>query len=219
MHYYNITQIRETHTLPFSETEISVLHTTERKFLKELIAVLDTTNYDHYTSRIKTNDSIENKLLQRNLPVNVKNATQHLTDIIGVRIITQYIHEIYDLVRIIREHYEIIEELDYIANPKESGYRSYHMVINIPIVNNNFTFPYADHVAVEIQIRTMGMDFWASLEHSLVYNRQKQFNITSDKTPMNLIHHELLNYAEAIFSIDMRIQALQQLTTNDTERS
>lgn len=198
----------------FSKQEISVLHTTKRKFLKSLLTTLDNTNYDHYSSRIKTNDSIKNKLIRKQLKANPVNAVVNLTDIIGIRIVTQYIRDVYDVVRKIRENYTIKEECDYIANPKPSGYRSFHMVITVPIVNNNFTFPYSDTIDVEIQIRTMGMDFWASLEHSVVYDKKKTTR-NYDENSMSLIHNELVNYAEDIFSIDMRIQALQHLTEHN----
>lgn len=199
----------------FTKSDISFLHQTKQKFLKPLFQILTNTNYDHFRSRVKSNSSIEHKLILKGYEPTPYNAVDYLTDIIGIRIITQYINDIYDIVHIIKQNYHIKEECDYIANPKSSGYRSYHLVINIPVDIEKF--PYTDNLNIEIQIRTLGMDFWASLEHSLVYDKIKNPNTTTGDN-MSLVHNELLNYAESIFSIDMRIQALQHITEHNSER-
>ena len=131
--------------------------------------------------------------------------------IIGIRIVTHYIHEVYTVVNLLKQEFDIQEECDYIAKPKASGYRSYHLILRVPVSKTSIPFPYGDHMTVEVQIRTMGMDFWASLEHSLVYDRTKTAG-TLVPDSLSLVHNELLNYADNIFSIDMRIQALQHLT-------
>lgn len=196
----------------FTRQDITFLHQTKQKFLKQLLGYIDKNLYDHFSCRIKTNESITNKLQQKGYEPKPWCATDYLSDIIGIRIVTQYLSDIYHIVNIIRKEYNIKEECDYIANPKESGYRSYHIIINIPV--NIEKFPYTDNIDVEIQIRTMGMDFFASLEHSLVYTRQKSPDMQNN---LSLVHHELHNYAEAIFSIDMRIQALQHITQEHTD--
>lgn len=215
----------------FTKQDISFLHQTKQKFLKELLEHIPKHLYDHFSSRIKNNASIKQKLTRKyqeneylhtnyilDSQNNIKDALQYnvtpyfavdyLCDIIGIRIVTQYVSNIYDIVNIIKQHYKIKEECDYIAQPKDSGYRSYHIVISIPVDIKKF--PYADELMVEIQIRTLGMDFWASLEHSLVYDKQKNNNPKDDN--LSLVHNELLNYAKDIFSIDLKIQALQHIT-------
>lgn len=207
----------------FNKQEISVLHTTRRKFLKTMQDNMKNLEYDHYTSRIKTNESIINKLYRKGLEhePGPEDALKYLQDIIGVRIVTQYINDVYDIVECIKNNYEVIEEIDYIANPKESGYRSFHIVINFPIINNNFDFKYATEIPIEIQIRTMGMDFWASLEHSVIYDKKKNMPLKDidEDNAVGLVNKELLRYAEDIFSIDMRIQALKHITEHAIKRS
>lgn len=195
----------------FSKANLAVLHTIRRDTLKQILRTLNTAAYDHYTSRIKTNESIANKLARKQLEPTVENAIQHLNDIIGIRIVTHYIHEVYTVVNLLKQEFDIQEECDYIAKPKASGYRSYHLILRVPVSKTSIPFPYGDHMTVEVQIRTMGMDFWASLEHSLVYDRTKTAG-TLVPDSLSLVHNELLNYADNIFSIDMRIQALQHLT-------
>lgn len=203
----------------FTKQEISVLHTTKRKFLKTMQEHIKNLDYDHYTSRIKTNESITNKLIRKGIEnPTPEDAIQYLQDLIGVRIVTQYINDVYDVAKCIREHYKVIEEIDYIANPKKSGYRSFHIIIEFPIITNNFGFDYATTIPIEIQIRTMGMDFWASLEHSVIYNRKKNMssNPSFEETgAVSLVDKELIRYADDIFSIDMRIEALKHIAEHN----
>ena len=121
-------------------------------------------------TRIKTMPSILRKLQRRNLPITIEAIEENLHDIAGVRVICSFIDDIYKLADYISEQddVEVIERKDYISKPKEGGYRSLHLIIRTPI----FTQKGKKLVDVEVQIRTIAMDFWASLEHKLRYKKQ-----------------------------------------------
>ena len=121
-------------------------------------------------TRIKTMPSILRKLQRRNLPITIEAIEENLHDIAGVRVICSFIDDIYKLADYISEQddVEFIERKDYISKPKEGGYRSLHLIVRTPI----FTQKGKKLVDVEVQIRTIAMDFWASLEHKLRYKKQ-----------------------------------------------
>jgi len=121
-------------------------------------------------TRIKTMPSILRKLQRRNLPITIEAIEENLHDIAGVRVICSFIDDIYKLADYISEQddVEVIERKDYISKPKEGGYRSLHLIVRTPI----FTQKGKKMVDVEVQIRTIAMDFWASLEHKLRYKKQ-----------------------------------------------
>lgn len=149
-------------------------------------------------SRIKSPESIANKLIKRKLPVTFDSMTEHLHDIAGVRVICPYISDIYTVKDILLKQPDIVKinEKDYIIEPKESGYRSLHIVIEIPVYLSNTEH----HVKVEIQLRTIAMDFWASLEHELRYK-------TETKIPEG-IRRELRHCAETIAMTDREMQEI-----------
>lgn len=121
-------------------------------------------------TRIKTMPSILRKLQRRNLPITIEAIDENIHDIAGVRVICSFIDDIYKLADYISEQddVEVIERKDYISKPKEGGYRSLHLIVRTPI----FTQRGKKLVDVEVQIRTIAMDFWASLEHKLRYKKQ-----------------------------------------------
>lgn len=121
----------------------------------------------HVDSRLKSPNSIAEKLQRKGLPVTIESAEANLHDIAGVRIICNYIDDIYRLAEMLtrQQDLELVTRKDYITNPKPNGYRSLHLVVRIPVYLSNHT----ELVPVEIQIRTIAMDFWASLEHQLRY--------------------------------------------------
>lgn len=149
-------------------------------------------------SRIKSPESIANKLIKRNLPVTFESMTANLHDIAGVRVICPYISDIYTVRDILLKQPDIkkIEEKDYIASPKESGYRSLHVVVETPVYLSNTEH----HIKVEIQFRTIAMDFWASLEHELRYK-------TTAKIPEG-IRRELRHCAETIAMTDQEMEEI-----------
>ena len=122
--------------------------------------------FEHIKTRLKQPESIIKKLERKSLLPTVENAQTHLQDIIGIRITCCFVEDIYHLKEVIqkREDMEVIEVKDYIANPKQK-YKSLHMIIKYPLSLNSGT----KDVFAEIQLRTLAMDFWASLEHKLYY--------------------------------------------------
>lgn len=187
----------------FSKEQISVLHCTRQNFVKDLLKKIGPTDMiEHYCSRVKDNDSIANKLWSKQLNTTVDNALQHLTDIIGVRIVVYFIGDVYDIASKIRTQYEILEEIDYITNPKENGYRSLHLIVNAPVkTKSGFN---GKMIPIEIQIRTVAMDYWASLEHQMLYKKHGQKNV-------DLAKKELNRCAETLFLTDMKMGAIQSI--------
>ena len=147
-------------------------------------------------SRIKSPQSIAEKLKRKNLPVSPESMRESLLDIAGVRVICEYIDDIYSLAKLLTSHDDIqlLKTKDYIRNPKPNGYRSLHIVVNVPV----FLSTGKEYVPVEIQIRTMAMDFWASLEHELHYKSGK--NVGPE------LSEELYQCAETIADTDRRMQ-------------
>lgn len=128
----------------------------------------------HIDSRLKSPRSIVEKLQRKGLPVSIESAEANLYDIAGVRIICNYIDDIYRLAEMLtrQQDLEVVERKDYIQSPKPNGYRSLHLVVRIPVYLSSHT----ELVPVEIQIRTIAMDFWATLEHQLYYKSDAKAN-------------------------------------------
>ena len=123
---------------------------------------------EHIKSRIKTLDSTIEKLKRNGYEPTYQNMLEHINDIVGVRIVCSFKSDVYDLVNLIKmaSNFTIFKEQDYIKNPKETGYSSYHINLLLPISLTTGV----EYVKAEIQIRTMAMDFWASIDHKLCYN-------------------------------------------------
>lgn len=149
-------------------------------------------------TRIKSPQSIAGKLEKKHLPFNFESMTKNLNDIAGIRVICPYISDIYKVRDILLKQPDInlIEEKDYIKAPKESGYRSLHLVVEVPVYLSETTHK----VKVEIQLRTIAMDFWASLEHELHYK-------TSTKVPES-VRRELFRVAETIAITDREMEEI-----------
>ena len=154
----------------------------------------------HMQSRLKSVTSIMEKLERRGFPLTIDSAVANLTDIAGVRVICSYIEDIYAIAEMLirQDDIRVIKRRDYIQDPKENGYRSLHLVLEIPV----FLQDGKELVPVEIQIRTIAMDFWASLEHSLRYKGITE--IPAD------ISEELHLAAMEIQSLDERMQAIHK---------
>lgn len=149
-------------------------------------------------SRIKSPDSIAKKLATKGLPVDFDSMTTNLNDIAGVRVICPYISDIYNVRDILLKQPDIklAAEHDYIKEPKESGYRSLHVVVETPVYLSNTVHT----VKVEIQLRTIAMDFWASLEHELRYKNTS--NIPDS------VRRELYRVAETIAMTDREMEEI-----------
>ena len=152
----------------------------------------------HMQTRMKSIQSMMDKLRRRQEHVSIASAVDKLTDIAGVRVICSYIEDIYTVADLLtsQDDIRLVRVRDYIKNPKPNGYRSLHLVIEIPV----FLAEGRIMVPVEVQIRTIAMDFWASLEHSLRYKAEGE--VTED------ISHELQQIAEDIAVLDQRMQRI-----------
>jgi len=146
----------------------------------EVVTKLDILNLDysrihdynpieHIKSRIKTQQSVVDKLKRLKLPKNIESAKENITDIGGIRIICAFEDDVYYLFETLSrvKDIEVIKVKDYIKEPKPNGYRSFHMIISVPI----FLSQGVEYIKIELQIRTILMDFWASLEHKLYYKK------------------------------------------------
>ena len=122
---------------------------------------------EHTKSRVKSFESLINKLVRKGCDITTKAAKEHINDIAGLRIVCSFLSDIYNMVEVLKEHEDIkiLKMKDYIKNPKPSGYRSLHLIVEVPVYLTNRV----EHAKVEIQIRTIAMDFWASLEHKIYY--------------------------------------------------
>ena len=167
---------------------------------EEFASLYDHSPIHHIEYRIKTLDSIADKLKRNGYEVTIDNIYAHINDVAGIRVICNYLDDIYYLRRLLTrtESFEVIREVDYIAHPKESGYRSLHLIIDVPIVISEGTL----HLPVEIQLRTIAMDMWASLEHELRYKSDRDFN-DNDTARLKLC-------SDAIFEIDREMQNIYQ---------
>ncbi len=123
--------------------------------------------YEYVKKRLKTPDSIQKKLRRNGYEPTIRNMVEYCNDIAGIRIVCSFTPDIYMIAEMLKRQNDlnVLVTKDYIANPKESGYRSYHMIVEVPI----FLSDRVVDTKVEIQIRTIAMDFWASLEHKIYY--------------------------------------------------
>lgn len=152
----------------------------------------------HIDTRLKSPASIAEKLNRKGLPQTLESIEQNLTDIAGVRIVCNYLEDIYHIAELLtrQQDVELVRKRDYIKNPKESGYRSLHLVVRIPI----FLSDHTELVPVEVQIRTIAMDFWASLEHQLRYK--------SDQETTHVLRRRLQKCAEQSAKLDQEMQLI-----------
>ena len=134
----------------------------------EFVHIYNYNPIEHIKSRLKTPDSIVKKLKRYGFEVTIDNMVEKLSDIAGIRIICSFTSDIYQIAEMITKQSDVtvLYVKDYIKNPKPNGYKSYHMVVTIPIYLTDGPVD----TKVEIQIRTIAMDFWASLEHK-IYNK------------------------------------------------
>jgi putative GTP pyrophosphokinase len=148
--------------------------------------------------RIKNPQSILEKMRRNHLELSVENVWNEISDIAGIRVICSYIDDIYAIAEMLIKQDDIVllREKDYIQNPKESGYRSLHLIIETPV----FLSEKKHFVKVEVQIRTIAMDFWASLEHQLRYK--------ADIDIPDEIRAKLKNSAAQIYQTDLEMQQI-----------
>lgn len=155
---------------------------------------------EHIKTRIKTPESIVKKLKKNGFETSIENMVKNIHDIAGVRLICSFTSDIYRLAEMIgnQSDLKVISIKDYIKNPKDSGYKSFHMLVTVPIYLSDSVV----ETKVEIQIRTIAMDFWASLEHKIYYKLEGQ-------APES-ISHELKECADMVAELDDRMLALNE---------
>lgn len=151
-------------------------------------------------SRIKKPVSILGKLERKNLPMTMDSILNNLNDVAGVRVICSFIDDIYEVADMFasQDDVNVIEIKDYIKTPKENGYRSYHMIIEVPV----FFAQRKQNMRVEVQLRTIAMDFWASLEHKMKYKK--------DIDDIENLEAELKECADIIAETDEKMQSIDK---------
>ena len=156
----------------------------------------------HIESRVKTPESIAAKLIKKGLPVSIETAREYVNDIAGVRVVCSYIDDVYRVA-------EMLERQKDIATPNYNGYRSLHLDIRVPVYLSDRT----EQVVAEIQIRTIAMDFWASLEHDIRYKADKS------RLPEG-INEEMLAVSGKIADIDRQMQDMyRRIRAAETEKA
>ncbi len=160
---------------------------------------------EHVKSRVKKFDSAIIKLRSRNYEVNRYNIENHIHDMVGIRIVCSFLDDVYNIVNLIKNSsfISVHGEKDYIKNPKDTGYSSYHLLVNVPVYLSSGL----EEVEAEIQIRTMAMDFWASLDHKIQYKFKDKIpeeimeEMHKCSIDINNLDHKMLQLNEAVQNI------------------
>lgn len=153
---------------------------------------------DHINTRIKLKESIEKKMKEHEYDLTYESMIKNVHDIAGVRVICPLKEDIFSIRNMVEKlpGIHVLREKDYVTNPKKSGYSSYHLVLEVPIMLAQKMM----YVQVELQIRTMAMDFWASLEHKMKYKPEKELSKAASK--------ELVSYAKVIHKLENKMMML-----------
>lgn len=202
----NISNPEDFYKTAFEFQQIMMIYESAIKQLQTKLDILNKENkisgrrnpIETVKSRIKSPQSIAGKLQKKQLPITFESMQKNLNDIAGVRVICPYISDIYSVRDTLLKQPDItlLEEKDYIKEPKQSGYRSLHLVVQIPVYLSETTH----NVKVEIQLRTIAMDFWACLEHELHYK-------TTANVP-DSVRRELVRVAETIAITDREMEEI-----------
>ena len=186
----------------------------------EFVHIYNYNPIEHIKSRLKTPDSIVKKLKRYGFEVTIDNMVEKLSDIAGIRIICSFTSDIYQIAEMITKQSDVtvLYVKDYIKNPKPNGYKSYHMVVTIPIYLTDGPVD----TKVEIQIRTIAMDFWASLEHKIYYKfegnapayLQQELKACADV--VNMLDEKMISLNQAILEL-AEAQRMQDQEMPDDE--
>lgn len=175
------------------ETQLQIIND-DFKYIKKYNPI------EHIKTRIKSADSIIHKLNNDHLEFTIENVEKYINDVVGVRIICAFESDVFEIIEIIRNSHvlRVIHEKDFISHPKKSGYRSYHLIVEVPVelIHEKVM------VKAEIQIRTMAMDLWASLDHKLSYKSDYCNEEIKDK---------LVKISDALHTIDDEMKDLVSL--------
>lgn len=198
--------INNFYKMAFEYQKIMMIYESAIKQLETKLEILNKENkvngrrnpIETIKSRLKSPESIAGKLEKKHLPITFESMINNLNDIAGIRVICPYISDIYKVRDVLLKQPDIklVKQNDYIENPKDSGYRSLHIIVETPV----YLSQSAHNVKVEIQMRTIAMDFWASLEHELHYK-------TSTKVPES-VRRELYRVAETIAMTDREMEEI-----------
>ena len=176
------------------QTKLEVLN-------KELALVNSRNPFESIKARLKSPESIYGKMQRKGIPFSIENIEKNLTDIAGIRVICSFPEDIYKLVECLlkQDDVTLVKEKDYIVNPKPNGYRSLHLIVEVPIFLKETKKP----MRVEIQLRTIAMDFWASIEHKLKYKK----NVKDAER----LTSELKECADTLMSLDLKMQDIRRV--------
>ncbi len=157
--------------------------------------------FESIRSRIKEPRSIYDKLVRKDVPITVESIEKHCFDVAGIRVICSFTEDIYALAQLLiqQDDIQLIRQKDYIAHPKENGYRSLHLVVQVPI----FLSTGKTYVKIEIQFRTIAMDFWASLEHKMKYKKAVEDDLR--------LEQKLKDCADRIHELDEEMQSIRSM--------
>ncbi len=163
----------------------------------------------HIESRLKSIESIVKKLEKKGFEISIDSIVNNLSDVAGVRVICNYKDDVESIAKFLINQDDItfIKQRDYISNPKENGYRSLHLIIAIPI----FLYESTELVRVEVQIRTIAMDFWASLEHKLKYKKENEVS--------NNLYHRLQRCAINLAALDEEMQDIYRVINEENKEN
>lgn len=152
-------------------------------------------------SRVKSPESIFQKLERKNLELSMESILENINDVAGIRVICSFVEDIYEVAQMLvsQDDIKLLKVKDYIKNPKDNGYRSYHMIIEVPV----FFAKRKQNIKVEVQLRTIAMDFWASLEHSMKYKHEIK--------NADYVAAELKKCAEVISQTDLKMQEINKM--------
>ena len=163
---------------------------------------------DNIQTRLKSPESIHEKLIRKNLPLTLEAVEENLFDIAGVRVVCSFVDDIYMLADCLlrQDDITLIGQKDYIENPKENGYRSLHLIVEVPIFLQNEK----KLMRVEVQLRTIAMEFWANLEHQLRYKKDLSPKIIARTT------RQLNECAQLSSILDSQMQDIRDMIENDS---
>lgn len=186
----------------YSECAMLEVETKFRVLNEEFTLAYDHSPIETIKTRLKTLESLIEKLNRYKVPLSLDSIRENINDIAGVRVICSFPDDIYSLAECFLEQDDVtlIDCKDYIKNPKESGYRSLHLIVSVPI----FLEHEKRDMKVEVQLRTIAMDFWASLEHKIRYKQDLPEEVAA------ALYDELLECAQISSDLDMRMQSIRK---------
>lgn len=196
--------------MSYYECAIMEIETKFKVLNHELSLEYDANPIESIKTRVKSYDSILKKIRRKNIALNLDSIEENLRDIAGVRVICSFPDDIYKLAEsfLKQDDITLIERKDYIKNPKPSGYRSLHLIVQVPIFLQNEK----KMVSVEVQFRTIAMDFWASLDHKMRYKKELP------DEEVEILQEELYDCARQSAALDERMQRIRNRITQKRKK-